>query len=100
MRALVAETALEPRHFIAPFFVIPGRDAEEPIGSLPGVSRLSVDKLLRELERALHLGVRSAVLFGVVPADVKSSDGRGGKRPARPRAHSAVRGEASVWRRP
>ncbi len=75
MRALVAETALEPRHFIAPFFVIPGRDAEEPIGSLPGVSRLSVDKLLRELERALNVGVRSAVLFGVVPANVKSSTG-------------------------
>ena len=75
MRALVAEAALEPRHFIAPFFVVPGRDAEEPVGSLPGVSRLSVDKLLRELERALNLGVRSAVLFGVVPANVKSSTG-------------------------
>ena len=75
MRALVAETALEPRDFIAPFFVIPGRSAEEPIGSLPGVSRLSVDRLLRELERALNLGVRSTVLFGVVPTDVKSPTG-------------------------
>ena len=84
MRELVAETALEPHHFIAPFFVIPGRDAEEPVGSLPGVSRLSVDKLLRELERALNLGVRSAVLFGVVPADVKSPTGAAASDPRGP----------------
>jgi porphobilinogen synthase len=68
VRDLVAETDVLPRHLMMPFFVVPGRGQEQPIASLPGVSRLSADVLLPRLERALELGIRSAVLFGVVPA--------------------------------
>jgi porphobilinogen synthase len=75
MRDLVAETHLEPRHFIAPFFVVPGQGEVQPVSALPGVSRMSADTLLRELERALTLGIRSAVLFGVVPQENKSASG-------------------------
>lgn len=75
IRELVAETHLEARHFIAPFFVVPGQNDVQPIGALPGVSRFSVDKLMRELERILALGIRSAVLFGVVPQGEKNASG-------------------------
>jgi len=74
MRALAAETAVEPRQLVAPFFVTADPDGERPIASLPGVSRLGTNALLRRLGRALELGVRSAVLFGVVGGEEK--DGR------------------------
>ncbi|MEX2542177.1 MAG: porphobilinogen synthase [Trueperaceae bacterium] len=67
LRALVTETRLAPEQLVAPFFVVPESGQEQPVASLPGVSRFSVDRLLPELERALKLGVRSAVLFGVLP---------------------------------
>lgn len=76
MRALVAETHLQASDFIAPFFVVEGRDEVQPIATLPGVSRYSVDTLLRELERTLSLGVRAVMLFGVVPEDLKTPDGQ------------------------
>ncbi|HEX7005449.1 MAG TPA: porphobilinogen synthase [Trueperaceae bacterium] len=68
LRSLVSETRLAPEQLVMPYFVVPGKDEVQPIASLPGVSRLSADRLLPELERALRLGVRSAVLFGVVAA--------------------------------
>jgi porphobilinogen synthase len=71
LRDLVAQTQVRPTDLIAPFFVVSGTDVVQPIGSLPGVSRLSPDRLLRELERGLKLGVRAAMIFGVVPEDVK-----------------------------
>jgi porphobilinogen synthase len=74
LRDLVAETELEPRRLIAPFFVVPGRGERQEIASLPGVDRLSVDLLLPRLERALALGVRSVVLFGVVPEGAKTAE--------------------------
>jgi porphobilinogen synthase len=77
LRELVAQTQLRPQDFIAPYFVVSGTDVTQPIGSLPGVSRLSPDLLLRELERGLKLGVRAAMLFGVVPGDAKDPFGTG-----------------------
>ena len=76
LRELVAETHLRPQDFIAPYFVVSGTDVTQPIGSLPGVSRLSPDLLLRELERGLKLGVRAAMLFGVVPDESKDPYGK------------------------
>lgn len=67
MRALARETRLAPEQLIAPYFVVPGNGETQPISALPGVARYSVDRLLPELERALEQGVRSAVLFGVLP---------------------------------
>ena len=74
LRTLVADTFLRPEDFVAPYFVVPGTNEVQPVGALPGVSRFSVDELLKELERALNLGVRAAVLFGVVPESGKSAD--------------------------
>ena len=67
LREMIAETHVKASDLIAPFFVIPGAGNEEPIAALPGISRFSLDVFLRELERALKLGVRSAILFGVLP---------------------------------
>jgi porphobilinogen synthase len=66
LRAMVAETVVRPEHLVWPTFVVDGHDRVEPIASLPRVARRSVDRLLPELERALSLGVRSVMLFGVV----------------------------------
>ncbi len=84
LRELVAETHLRPQDFVAPYFVVSGTNVTEPIGSLPGVSRLSPDLLLRDLERGLKLGVRAAMLFGVVPNETKDPAGRRASDPHGP----------------
>lgn len=74
LRDSVAETWLRPTDFIVPFFVVPGAKLEEPVHVLPGISRYSVDLLLFQLERAAKRGVRSAMLFGVLPQSAKDSE--------------------------
>ncbi len=88
LRELVAETHLRPQDFIAPYFVVSGTDVTQPIGSLPGVSRLSPDLLLRELERGLKLGVRAAMIFGVVPDESKDPRGTSAADPDGPVAQA------------
>lgn len=73
LRDLTAEVQLHPRHLIAPFFIVPGRGEEQPIAALPGVRRYSVDRLLRQLEQALALGIRAVILFGVLPSSLKDA---------------------------
>ncbi len=75
VRDLVRETRLDPAMLVAPIFVRPGRGVREPIGSMPGQDRLSVDQLGREAERLLEVGVRSALLFGM--PESKDADGSG-----------------------
>jgi porphobilinogen synthase len=76
MRDLVADVTLSAKNFIMPYFVVSGREQVQPIGALPGVSRFSVDKLMPELERALKLGIKSVMLFGVVDSSEKTPDGK------------------------
>ena len=90
LRDMIAETHVKASDLIAPFFVIPGSDNQEPIGALPGISRFSVDLFLRELERALKLGVRSAILFGVLPVGQKDANASSANDPHGPVA-SAIR---------
>ncbi|MCA9839452.1 MAG: porphobilinogen synthase [Trueperaceae bacterium] len=72
MRNLVADSYVQAKDLMAPFFVVPGHGERQVIGALPGVSRFSVDQLMPELERCLSLGIKSVVLFGVVPELQKS----------------------------
>jgi len=65
MRALVRETRLSPDRFVAPLFVRHGKGLEEPIASLPGVSRLSPDEALAEARELLSAGVPAVILFGI-----------------------------------
>jgi porphobilinogen synthase len=64
-RALVRETSLSPAHLIYPLFVQPGKGVREPVSSMPGVMRLSVDQLAREAKECLDLGVKNVILFGL-----------------------------------
>jgi porphobilinogen synthase len=65
MRRLVRETNLSPNNFVLPIFVRHGEDVVEPIPSLPGVARLSVDHAVRMAERCRSAGVPAVLLFGV-----------------------------------
>lgn len=65
LRWLVRETRLHPAQLVAPLFVCPGTASREPIGSLPGQFRLSVDETVREAERLAGLGVGGLLLFGL-----------------------------------
>jgi porphobilinogen synthase len=65
MRALVRETRVNLDGLVQPLFIVPGRDVRTPIGSMPGVSRYSVDAAVRECRELAVVGVRAVLLFGV-----------------------------------
>lgn len=75
IRDAVRETWLGPEHFIYPLFM---HDASEDIAlnAMPGKSRWSPDGLLREVERAVALGIRSVVVFPAIDEALKTNDGR------------------------
>jgi porphobilinogen synthase len=75
-RAMVAETVLTPADLIWPLFVGEGQGAEEPIASLPGVSRWSVDRIAERAREARDLGIPCLALFPNTPRDLRSDDGR------------------------
>ena len=75
LRSLVAETGLSAADFIYPVFVLEGEGREEAVPSMPGISRRSIDGLLRELEQVVALGIPAVALFPVIDADKKSLDG-------------------------
>jgi porphobilinogen synthase len=56
---------LSPSDFIMPYFVVHGARRKQPISSMPGQYRYSVDELCRELPRAIKAGVREIILFGI-----------------------------------
>ena len=68
LRDMVRETTLESRDFIYPIFVTHGHGVEDPIASMPGVSRLSVDKLAAQGRELLSLGIPAVLLFGLPEA--------------------------------
>ena len=73
-RRLMRETRLSPDDLIYPVFVLEGSGQREPVASMPGVERLSVDLLVAEA-RAIHaLGIPAMALFPVTPATAKSED--------------------------
>ena len=75
-RALHRETLLTPADLIWPLFVTEGTGVEEPIASLPGVSRWSVDGIAARAREAVGLGIPCLALFPNTPHDRRSEDGR------------------------
>jgi porphobilinogen synthase len=75
-RALHRETMLTPADLIWPLFVTEGKGIEEPIGSLPGVSRWSVDLIGKRAKDAVALGIPCLALFPNTPRDLRSDDGQ------------------------
>ena len=73
-RRMMRETHLTAADFIYPVFVVDGTKREEPVPSLPGVARKSLDRLFHDAERCLALGIPALALFPVVPQDLKSLD--------------------------
>jgi porphobilinogen synthase len=65
LRDLVRETTLSAQDFILPLFVRPGRGVKKEIPSMPGNYQLSVDRLTDEVGKAVDLGVRAFILFGI-----------------------------------
>jgi porphobilinogen synthase len=74
-RRLVAEARLDAADLIWPVFVVEGRNQREAVPAMPGVERLSIDRLLPLLEEAAALGIPAVALFPVTSPDLKSSDG-------------------------
>ena len=75
-RALHRETVLTPANLIWPLFVTEGAGVEDPIGSLPGVSRWSVDGIAARAKEAVSLGIPCIALFPNTPPGARS-EGKG-----------------------
>ena len=65
LRAMVRETQINRDGLVQPLFIVPGTSLVQPIGSMPGINRYSVDAVVRECRELDALGVRSVLLFGV-----------------------------------
>jgi len=70
---MVRETRLGVDNLILPLFAVHGRGVRDPVSSMPGVSRLSLDELLKEAKDAASMGIPAVLLFGVP----RSKDPRG-----------------------
>jgi len=75
-RALHRENVLTPADLIWPLFVTEGKGVEEPIASLPGVSRWSLDGIAARAKEAVGLGIPCVALFPNTPAHLRSDDGK------------------------
>jgi porphobilinogen synthase len=72
IRRLVRETNLSTNDLIAPLFVIDGKNISEPISSMPGISRLSIDHLILECQQLFKLGVPCVSLFPAIDLKLKN----------------------------
>jgi porphobilinogen synthase len=75
-RRLMRENILTVDDLIWPVFVLEGDNAVEPVKSMPGVERMTIDRLLPAAERCMELGIPAITLFPVVSSDCKSDDAR------------------------
>lgn len=79
LRRMVRETTLSPSDFIYPVFVTEGQGRREPISSMPGQSRVSIDLLIKEALEVKSLGIPAVILFGI--PDRKDERGSSGFDP-------------------
>ncbi|WP_282016905.1 porphobilinogen synthase [Salegentibacter mishustinae] len=75
MRSLVRENAITPNDFIAPLFVVEGKNKKEEIASMPNYFRFSLDLLEKEVKELWSLGIKSVLLFVKVPENLKDNAG-------------------------
>jgi porphobilinogen synthase len=76
IRDLTAQTKLSPSDLILPLFVIEGKNKEEKIPQLSGVSRLSIDLLVKKAKEARALGIPALMLFPVIDQKLKTANGK------------------------
>jgi len=75
-RRLMREHHLTVDDLIYPMFILDGEKQREPVPSMPGIERVSIDYLLKEAEQLLNLGVPAIALFPVTPTGKKTEDAR------------------------
>ncbi|ADH88951.1 Porphobilinogen synthase [Ancylobacter novellus DSM 506] len=75
-RKLVRENTLTVSDLVWPVFVMDGKATRTPVGSMPGVERLTVDEAVREAERAAKLGIPAIALFPYTDPSLRTVDGR------------------------
>jgi porphobilinogen synthase len=80
-RRLMREHTLTVDDLIYPVFVIEGNNSREPVASMPGVDRLTIDELCREAKEVAALGIPVMALFPVTPVEKKTADGRESTNP-------------------
>jgi len=73
-RRLMRETVLTTDDLIWPVFVLEGQDKREPVASMPGVERLSIDLLLKKADDCMRLGIPACAIFPVTPDSAKTED--------------------------
>tara|TARA_Y100001949_G_scaffold174813_1_gene183132 strand:+ start:1984 stop:2934 length:951 start_codon:yes stop_codon:yes gene_type:complete len=74
-RRLVAENKLSTDDLILPLFVCEGNNVEDPIQSMPGVSRYSIDKLLHKVEEAVRFSIPAIAIFPQIESSLKNAEG-------------------------
>ena len=92
-RRLMRETALSADDLIYPVFVLDGKNRTQKVDSMPGVSRMSIDRLLPVAGECLELGIPVLALFPVIDHRLKTPDGREAYNPRGlvPRAAAALK---------
>lgn len=75
LRAMVAEHDLKPADFIAPIFIMEGKDQRVEIPSMPDYYRYTLDRVMHEIEELQEAGIRSLLLFVKVPESKKDNEG-------------------------
>jgi porphobilinogen synthase len=81
IRDLVRESRLSPHDLIWPLFVIEGRDEEQPVPSMPGVSRLTLDRAVAAAKRARAAGIPMIALFPAIDPALRTPDGAEAMKP-------------------
>ena len=80
-RRLVAEATLSPSDLIWPLFIVDGHRRRDPVATMPGVDRLSVDLIAATAEEAAGLGIPVIALFPYTDPGLKNGDGREATNP-------------------
>jgi porphobilinogen synthase len=82
LRRLVAENRLNAADLIYPVFVLAGHERREPVASMPGICRQTLDQLFLEAEECLRLGILALAVFPVVDSRLKTADAKEALNPA------------------
>lgn len=82
IRRMVRETRLSVDHLIAPLFVVEGQGICDPISSMPGQFRMSIDQLVNHISYLHDLGIPGVALFPAIPDSLKDSVGSEGLNPS------------------
>lgn len=76
LRSLVQETTLTTNDFVMPLFVMEGQNKQEPIPSMPGIFRRSIDLTVKECQELYSLGIKAVNLYMKVPENLKDNTGK------------------------